>query len=99
MVLSDNAKHNANGRVDETGAVRNRDVEICAVGATALHLFSQYHLMDHVTPPPFSPDFSDSAKAEGFGQYGKRAWYRYRLFPSPNGLDVSLGYEGKYLVA
>ena len=80
MVLADNSKHNSNGRVDETGMIRHRDVELCPIGALGLHLFAVYHLQDS-DRPNFAPDFSDIAKSEGYGQYGKREWYCFKVFP------------------
>jgi hypothetical protein len=80
MILADNAKHNANGRIDETGMIQHRDTELCPIGALAMHLFFIYHVSPDSHKPDFEPDFSDTAKGEGFGLYGKRDWYRLKLF-------------------
>ncbi|KAL6300578.1 hypothetical protein BKA93DRAFT_829023 [Sparassis latifolia] len=37
--LADNAKHNQQGRLDEHGAIRHREVELCPVGGLALLFF------------------------------------------------------------
>ncbi|KAI0311846.1 hypothetical protein OF83DRAFT_1177189 [Amylostereum chailletii] len=74
-ILADNAKHNQNGRVDEHGAIRHRIVELCPVGALALHFFAHFQIMSN-QPPKFAPDFN----CENPGKYGRREWYQYRVF-------------------
>jgi hypothetical protein len=73
--LADNAKHNQTGRVDENGALRHRDVEVCPVGALAALFFAHFHILS-LPPPKFEPDFSDNT----FGEFGQREWYGNYVF-------------------
>lgn len=45
-VLTDNAKNNQTGRIDETGAFWHCLVELCPVGALAMLFFAYFHIMD-----------------------------------------------------
>ncbi|TFY77579.1 hypothetical protein EWM64_g6432, partial [Hericium alpestre] len=69
------------GRVDEHGVIRHRIVELCPVGAVALHLWAYFHVLSKPVPD-FVPDFTDTA----FGEFGRRDWYVYHLF---YGKDIS----------
>lgn len=78
-IISQNAKHNQSSRIDELGTLRHKNVNLCGVGAVGFHLFAVYHIAN-ISPPSFVPDFSDTAKAEGYGVYRKRPWYQHTLF-------------------
>lgn len=85
--LADNAKHNQTGRTDEHGALRHRQVELCAVGGLAMLFFAYFHILE--TPvPDFSPDFLD----DKFGEWGRREWYQYHVF-STKDLKSEMTYE------
>ncbi|KAF9232053.1 hypothetical protein BU15DRAFT_67816 [Melanogaster broomeanus] len=73
--LADNAKHNQVGRVEENGALRHRDVKVCAVGAIAMLFFAHFHIINQPVPS-FEPDF----ETQDFGEYGFREWYSYHVF-------------------
>jgi hypothetical protein len=73
--LADNAKHNQNGRIDENGAIRHRDVELCPVGALAMKFFAYFHILGKELPN-FAPDFNNTE----FGEYGCREWYDLFVF-------------------
>jgi hypothetical protein len=73
--LADNAKHNQTGRVDEHGAIRHAQVELCPVGALACLFFAHFHILG-CAPPNFAPDFSN----KDYGEYGHRKWYEYHVF-------------------
>ena len=69
---------------------------LCPVGALALYLFTVFHSPANIsTRPPFEPEFSDEAKAEGFGMYGKREWYSYKLFPGGKNPQKGMTYGSK----
>ncbi|KAK4704972.1 hypothetical protein P7C70_g1233, partial [Phenoliferia sp. Uapishka_3] len=74
VIASDNSKTNTTGRVDQTGVWRHKDPALCGVGTTATQLwFCDEHLK--FPRPDFAPDFSEAAKADGFGKFGRRPWY------------------------
>lgn len=75
MILADQAKTNATGRVNEHGLFRHRYAELCGVGGLAFYLFSHFHILSKALPE-FSPDFSD----DGHGEYGRRDWYEVFCF-------------------
>ncbi|GLB45911.1 hypothetical protein LshimejAT787_3700140 [Lyophyllum shimeji] len=75
VALADNGKTNQSGRVDEFGAFRHRRVELCAVGSLAMLFFGYFHILG-MPAPDFMPDFT----ANGYGEYGRRAWYEYHVF-------------------
>ncbi|KAJ6629729.1 hypothetical protein B0H10DRAFT_2208694 [Mycena sp. CBHHK59/15] len=76
-LLADNAKHNQTGRVDEHGAFRHQQVELCPVASIAFVLFAYFHVRN-CSVPNFIPDFS----APDYGDFGKREWYGMHLFPA-----------------
>ncbi|TFY74024.1 hypothetical protein EWM64_g9990 [Hericium alpestre] len=82
-ILSDNAKHNQQGRVDEHGLIRHRLVKLCPVGALAWYFWAYFHVLSKPMPD-FTPDFNDKE----FGEFGRRDWYSYHLF---YGKDISKG--------
>ena len=88
--LADNAKHNQQGRVDEYGAIRHRDVEGCPVGSCAMLFFAYFHILGNDVPN-FLPDFN----TDGYGEYGYREWYDYCVFW---GKDVKqeMSYDSKF---
>lgn len=88
VCLVDQAKHNQTGRVDEHGAFRHRDAELCCMGALALLFFTQFHVLGK-SPPNFAPDLSDVQ----FGAYGRRDWYKLHVFPSSRGDDIEMSYD------
>ncbi|GBE82275.1 hypothetical protein SCP_0406590 [Sparassis crispa] len=73
--LADNAKHNQQGHLDEHGAIRHREVELCPVGGLALLFFGFFHVL-HLPLPDLLPDFDDMA----CGEYGHHDWYAYHVF-------------------
>lgn len=79
-ILCDNAKTNQSGKVEEQGAIRHRLVELCPIGALALHFFVQFHLLKNETYD-WTPDFSPASQAAGYGPYGRREWHKYKVFP------------------
>ena len=74
-VLTDNAKHNQHGHVDEHGAIWHHHAELCPVGAIALLFFTHFHVLHH-PPPDFAPDFM----WKDCGEYGYREWYHHFIF-------------------
>ncbi|CAK5262885.1 unnamed protein product [Mycena citricolor] len=80
-ILSDNAKTNQTGRLDEFGVLRHRHVEMCGIGALALHFFAHFHILNNL-PPVFAPQFE-----KGCGEYGKRDWYSYHVFFTVNPMN------------
>ncbi|KIJ40992.1 hypothetical protein M422DRAFT_255843 [Sphaerobolus stellatus SS14] len=79
FMLSYNSKHNQLGRLDEHGVIRHRCVELCPIGAIAMHFFALFHIQK-ISETNFEPDFSDNAKKTGHGLYGRCAWYDYKVF-------------------
>jgi len=75
MILADQAKTNATGRVNEHGLFRHQYPELCGIGSLAFCLFSHFHILSKA-PPKFSPDFSN----DGHGEYGRRDWYEVFCF-------------------
>ena len=73
--LADNAKHNQHGRVDEFGCLRHRLVELCPIGALALHFFAHFHILGQPVP-----DFAPQLGHPDGGEYGLRSWYFYHVF-------------------
>lgn len=90
-ILADNAKTNKDGRVDEHGALRHRMVDLCPVGAIALHLFVHFHIKSN-PPPDFAPDFNDKA----FGEFGRRTWYKYHVFWGKD-METEMSYDSTYI--
>ena len=90
--LADNAKHNQQGRVDEYGAIRHRDVEKCPVGGMAKLFFAHFQVLGEDLPD-FSPVFDNTE----YGEYGYREWYDYCVFW---GQDVKqqMSYDSKFLL-
>lgn len=89
MFYSDNAKTNQNGRTDEFGALRHAQVELCAIGALALHMFGQFHIQC-IPVPDFTPDLSDRK----FGEYGRRDWYQNHVFYASS-ITKEMAYDSK----
>ena len=79
-ILADNAKHNQTGHMDEHGAIRHCNVELCLIGGVAIFLWAIFHLRNFPVPN-FTPDFSDPT----FGKFGHRDWYEHHLFFSSTG--------------
>lgn len=79
-IFANNSKTNPEGRVDEVGAIRNKDVLRCAIGAVALKFFAHFHILEKVRPS-FEPDFSEAAQLAGFSKSGERQWYGQIMFP------------------
>lgn len=77
-ILCDNAKHNQSGKVEEQGAIRHRLPELCAIGALAMHFFSLFHIAGQEFN--FAPEFTEESRTEGFGEWGRRAWYQFKVF-------------------
>jgi hypothetical protein len=90
--LADNAKHNKDGRVDEHGALRHRDVNLCPVGAIAVMFFTYFHILS-LPVPRFEPDFTNA----NYGEYGHRPWYEYYVF-SGEKVDKQMSYDSTHLV-
>ncbi|KAF7797744.1 hypothetical protein EIP86_008944 [Pleurotus ostreatoroseus] len=78
-VLADNAKHNQHGRIDEFGTIRHRHIELCAIGALALHFFCYFHVLNSPLPP-LPPDFDN------------RDYSDSHVFPGKS-LDSEMSYE------
>jgi hypothetical protein len=76
VAFCDQAKHNSSGKVEENGALRHRKVELCPVGALAMHFFAVYHIQGKA-PPNFAPDFNDATA----GELGRRDWWHVYVFP------------------
>ena len=94
--LADNAKHNQTGRVDEHGALRHRNPELCGVGALAMLFFAHFHILEKLVPD-FAPDFT---RLDG-GQYGHRKWYQNHVFYSPTHggtPDVPISYDSECML-
>lgn len=82
-IMSDNSKVNKNGRVDEQGALRHRVVQLCPVGALAFHLWAQDSLLERTfTDADLLPDFSPASQQAGYGQWGRRPWYQFVIYPA-----------------
>lgn len=79
-ILCDNAKTNQSGKVEEQGAICHRLVELCPIGALALHFFALFHLSKNEIYD-WTPDFSPESQAAGYGQYGRHEWHQYKVFP------------------
>jgi hypothetical protein len=90
VLFSDQAKHNAFGRVERSGLIRHRSVELCGVGALAFYLFIKWQVVGRPIPD-FAPNFDDPKG----GQYGLRPWLKVHLFPSSKGDDEPMSYESK----
>jgi hypothetical protein len=90
-LISDNAKHNQNGRIEEYGAFRHRHVEVCPVGAIAALFFSWFHVLN-CPVPDFKPDFTDGK----YGQFGRRDWYSFHVFSHAKQADKSMTYDSEY---
>jgi hypothetical protein len=87
--LADNAKHNKDGRVDEHGALRHRNVNLCPVGALAMMFFAYFHVLSRPVPC-FEPDFMNP----DYGEYGYRLWYEYYVF-SGEKVNKSMSYDSR----
>ena len=89
--LADNAKHNQHGRIDENGAIRHRDVELCPIGALAMKFFAYFHILSK-GPPGFVPDFDSTEH----GEFGYREWYDHFVFWGED-VKKEMSYDSKYL--
>lgn len=78
------------GKVDEHGAFHHRNEELCAIGALAMLFFAYFHVLMK-EPPSFIPDYSDPQ----FGQFGRRPWYEWYVFPSSEGDNLPMSYQSK----
>jgi hypothetical protein len=97
VILSEQGKTNAEGRIDQTGVLRHRDPSLCAVGAIALHLFSRFHLAKESRPnfePRFGSDVVGSGGFEAHRPEGHRDWYALVLW-SGNDSRKPMSYESK----
>ena len=74
--MADQSKTNVTGRRDETGAIRHREPELCAIGAIGILLWAYFHLLK-----PLIPDFAPDHSSPDAGPFGKRPWYNWLLFP------------------
>lgn len=92
-MLSYNAKHNQEGRLDEHGVIRHRLPELCPVGALGMHFFAQFHILD-MERPSFAPDFSEASQQAHFGIYGRREWYEYKVFYASD-MRKAMSYDSK----
>lgn len=90
VFLVDEGKTNTTGRLDEHGALRHKEVLLCCQGALARYFWVQFHVMGKPCPD-FSPDFSDP----NYGEFGRRDWYKFFVFPSSEGDDVEMSYKSK----
>ena len=88
--MADNAKHNKDGRVDEHGALRHRNVNLCPVGALAMMFFAYFHVLS-LPVPQFEPDFTNT----NYGEYGYRLWYEYYVF-SGEKVDKQMSYDSMH---
>jgi hypothetical protein len=88
--LADNAKHNKDGRVDEHGALRHQEVNLCPVGAIAMMFFTYFHALS-LPVPRFEPDFMNV----NYGEYGYRPWYEYYVF-SGEKVDKQMSYDSMH---
>lgn len=88
-VLTDNAKNNQIGHIDETGAFWHCLAELCPVGALAMFFFAYFHIMD-VAVPDFRPDFDDLQA----GEYGHQDWYGLYLFAAKSAV-TAMSYDSK----
>ena len=81
--------------MDEKGVIRHRFVELCPIGALAMHFFAQFHILE-ISKPSFKPDFSESARTAGYGIYGHREWYNYMVFYGSD-MQKAMSYDSKFL--
>jgi len=88
-VLADNAKYNKDRQVDEHGALRHRNVNLCPVGALAIMFFTYFHIYS-CPVPSFEPDFTNLA----YGEYGHRSWYENYVF-SGEKVNKPMSYDSK----
>lgn len=91
--MSNQGKSNRHGRIDFHAAVRHCFPELCAIGAVAMQLFSQFHIAN-IQRPDFAPDF-DSPQAS---DVGFRAWYQWLLFPGSKSQTEEMSAQGKPLM-
>ncbi len=92
--MADQSKTNVTGRRDETGAIRHREPELCAVGAIGNLLWAYFHLLK-TSIPDFAPDHTSSDA----GPFGKRPWYNWLLFPVLKGAGnetAEMDYQSKF---
>ncbi|KIJ32202.1 hypothetical protein M422DRAFT_265998 [Sphaerobolus stellatus SS14] len=94
FMLSYNLKHNQLGRLDEHGVIQHHCVELCPIGAIAMHFFALFHIQK-ISETNFEPDFSDNAKKAGHGLYGRCAWYDYKVFFA-SAIDKEMSYDKMY---
>ncbi|KAF8525270.1 hypothetical protein BU17DRAFT_62960 [Hysterangium stoloniferum] len=88
ILLSYNAKHNQDGRLDEKGVIRHWLVELCPIGALAMHFFGQFHILG-ISRPSFKPDFSENSQAAGYGIYGRHHLERVKSLHKQNDISIS----------
>lgn len=79
--------------MEEHGAFRHRNAELCSIGALALLFYVHFHVLRKPVPQ-FAPDFTDP----DFGEYGRRSWYENHVFPSSEGDTISMSYQSKLAV-
>ena len=63
VLVARESKTNQMGRLEMTGCMRHKEVELCPIGATALYLFYRYHITKEK-----APDFFDN-----------RSWYNVQF--------------------
>lgn len=76
--------------MDEHGALRHRNVNLCPVGALAMMFFAYFHVLS-LPVPQFEPDFTNT----NYGEYGYRLWYEYYVF-SGEKVDKQMSYDSMH---
>jgi hypothetical protein len=77
VLVLNQGKTNQFGIIEITGCIRNKEVEVCLIGALGFYLFSHFH----ITKEPF-PQFNKSED-----------WYDIKLCPSRNNIREAIRYE------
>lgn len=93
VTMVDNAKQNQSGQIDETACLHHQDPYLCLVGTIALSIFSQFHIQGQ-EKPNFVPDWSDTSKQQGYGEFGRRDWYVMKAF-SGKVEDTAMSYDSE----
>ncbi|KAJ8523520.1 hypothetical protein ONZ45_g93 [Pleurotus djamor] len=89
ILLSNQGKSNSSGRLDEQGALRHRNPELCLFGALGFYFFSLFHIQRSST----SESPTDFTSGDSSVDSGRRDWYRIRLFPGAHGNESEMTYE------
>lgn len=73
LIFSNQGKTNVDGHIDHHATLRHRDPRLCAIGALAFYLFSEWQVLTQFQRPDFTPNF----KSENAGPYGFRECIRF----------------------